>query len=266
MKKKYIAKKKFGQNFLKDDYVLNKIIQSMPQSNLKTVEIGPGLGDLTHKMVDKYKVEAFEIDKDLFLVLKKKFSKEIENGFLSINNVDVLDVWDENLIDEPYNLVANLPYYISTRIILNALMDNNCKSIVVMVQREVALKFEENISSSLSVIANLVSNTKILFDVSPESFDPVPKVTSSVIRFDKFTNFVDKDGIFENKKRLNEFLSFLKICFKAPRKTLFKNLSSDFDKNIIKNVFEDSDIEQNTRPHQLATSTYKQLFDALNAS
>lgn len=263
MNKRYIAKKRFGQNFLKDEYVLEQIIQSMSPTVTRVVEIGPGLGDLTHKLMSKYEVEAFEIDRDLSLILENKFSSQIENKSFKLNNIDVMDGWDNHLVDYQYDLVANLPYYVATKIILKALMDNNCRSITVMIQKEVALKFEENISSSLSVIANLVSNVNILFDVGAESFDPPPKVTSAVINFDKFGDFYGDNGVFDSHEKLELFLSFLRVCFKAPRKTLIKNLSSKFEKKILEPIFDDLLLKYNIRPHQVTTSTYIKIFNTI---
>ena len=112
------AKKKFGQNFLKDQSVLAKIIEAMPKNNHKVVEIGPGLGDLTKFLVDVKSVEAFEVDTDLCKLLQSKFDKEITTNLLHINCGDVLEAWQGSLINEDYDLVANLPYYIATKIIL----------------------------------------------------------------------------------------------------------------------------------------------------
>jgi len=135
---KVIAKKKFGQNFLKDETVLQKIVEAMPNNDNKIVEIGPGLGDLTKYLVDVKSVEAFEVDTDLCKLLQKKFDKEIATKQLHINCGDVLEAWQSSLVDEDYDLVANLPYYIATNIILKALADPKCKNILVMVQLEVA--------------------------------------------------------------------------------------------------------------------------------
>ena len=103
--KAVVAKKKFGQNFLKDESVLHKIIQSKPKNENKIVEIGPGLGDLTKYLVDVKSVEAFEVDTDLCKILQEKFKKEINTKQLHINCGDVLNAWQSspngNLIDEP---------------------------------------------------------------------------------------------------------------------------------------------------------------------
>ncbi len=251
------AKKKFGQNFLKDENVLFKIIEAMPQGNNHVVEIGPGLGDLTQKLVKYKDVTAYEVDTDLISILQSKFAVEIENKKLELIHIDVLEAWNagESLYKEKYNLIANLPYYIATNIILRALEDNNCENIIVMIQKEVAKKFSaqegEKEFSSLAVIAKELSkDSRILFDVPPESFDPPPKVMSSIL-------YIKKDM---NKSIDNGFKKFLKACFTQPRKKLSKNISSIVDKRLISKVFEELNLNDNIRPHEVSASLYSQMY------
>ena len=157
------AKKRYGQNFLKDTTVLDKIIQSMPNNKNYLVEIGPGLGDLTKNLVKYKEMTAYEVDTDLIRILESKFAIEIKENRLKLIHTDVLEAWDkqETLHDGKYDLIANLPYYIATNIILRAFEDDNCESIIVMIQKEVALKFsakpKDKEFSSLGVISDLVS-------------------------------------------------------------------------------------------------------------
>ena len=129
------AKKEFGQNFLKDSSILDKIIQSMPHNNNHIVEIGPGLGDLTKNLVKYKDVTAYEVDTDLIGILKSKFANEIESKKFTLKHIDVLRAWDELkfLHDGKYDLIANLPYYIATNIILRAFEDELCEHIIVIV-------------------------------------------------------------------------------------------------------------------------------------
>nr|WP_228368723.1 16S rRNA (adenine(1518)-N(6)/adenine(1519)-N(6))-dimethyltransferase RsmA [Nautilia profundicola] len=237
------AKKKFGQNFLKDKHYLEKIVQAMPKTDNMVIEIGPGLGDLTEKLLEKRRVTAYEIDKDLCEILKKKFPN------LNLKCGDVLEFWQETLENEKYDLIANLPYYIATNIILKALKDKNAKNILVLIQKEVADKFSAKAGdknySSLAILAQSVAKVKKLFDIPPGAFVPAPKVTSSVILFEKFENSFDE-----------EFAKFLKVAFANPRKTLKKNLSAKY-KNFNP---EDFGLAKNIRPHQIDGSTFFQLF------
>ncbi|MDD2895030.1 MAG: 16S rRNA (adenine(1518)-N(6)/adenine(1519)-N(6))-dimethyltransferase RsmA [Aliarcobacter sp.] len=250
------AKKQYGQNFLKDTTILDKIIQSMPNNNNYVVEIGPGLGDLTKNLVKYKDMTAYEVDTDLIGILKSKFAIEIEEGRLKLIHTDVLEAWDKQktLHDGKYDLIANLPYYIATNIILRAFEDRACENIIVMVQKEVAEKFTAKVNdkefSSLGIITDLMSiDSRILFDVPPESFDPAPKVMSSILYIKKdMDKYLDKD-----------FNKFLKACFVQPRKKLSKNLTSVLDKNSISKMYEELNVDDNVRPHEVSSSLYSQM-------
>ena len=250
------AKKQYGQNFLKDTTILDKIIQSMPNNNNYMVEIGPGLGDLTKNLVKYKDMTAYEVDTDLIGILKSKFAIEIKEEKLKLIHTDVLVAWDKQktLNDGKYDLIANLPYYIATNIILRAFEDKNCEHIIVMVQKEVAEKFTAKVNdkdySSLGIITELISiDSRILFDVPPESFDPPPKIISSILYIKKdMDKYLDKD-----------FNKFLKACFVQPRKKLSKNLTSVIDKNTISKIYEELSINDNVRPHEVSSSLYSQM-------
>ncbi len=251
------AKKQYGQNFLKDTTILDKIIQSMPMNNNYVVEIGPGLGDLTKNLVKYKDLTAYEVDTDLIGILKSKFVIEIEEGKLKLIHTDVLEAWDKqrSLHDGKYDLIANLPYYIATNIILRALEDVACEHIIVMIQREVAEKFTAKANdkeySSLGIITELLSvDAKILFDVPPESFDPPPKVMSSIL-------YIKKDM---SKSFDKEFNKFLKACFIQPRKKLSKNLTSLLTKETISDIYKELNINDNVRPHEVSSSLYSQMY------
>ena len=250
------AKKQYGQNFLKDTTILDKIIQSMPNNNNYMVEIGPGLGDLTKNLVKYKDMTAYEVDTDLIGILKSKFAIEIKEEKLKLIHTDVLVAWDKQktLHDGKYDLIANLPYYIATNIVLRAFEDKNCEHIIVMVQKEVAEKFTAKVNdkdySSLGIITELISiDSRILFDVPPESFDPPPKIISSILYIKKdMDKCLDKD-----------FNKFLKACFVQPRKKLSKNLTSVIDKNTISKIYEELEINDNVRPHEVSSSLYSQM-------
>jgi 16S rRNA (adenine1518-N6/adenine1519-N6)-dimethyltransferase len=250
------AKKQYGQNFLKDTTILDKIIQSMPNNNNYVVEIGPGLGDLTKNLVKYKDMTAYEVDTDLIGILKSKFAIEMKEGKLKLIHTDVLEAWDKQktLHDGKYDLIANLPYYIATNIILRAFEDKNCEHIIVMVQKEVAEKFTAKVNnkdySSLGIITESISiDSRILFDVPPESFDPPPKIISSILYIKKdMDKYLDKD-----------FNKFLKACFVQPRKKLSKNLTSVVDKNTISKIYEELNIDDNVRPHEVSSSLYSQM-------
>ena len=222
----------------------------MPKDNNLIVEIGPGLGDLTEKLLQKNKLVAYEIDTDLCKILKEKFDIELICG-------DVIDSWQSGrLREEKYNLIANLPYYVATNIILKALNDENCENILVLIQKEVAQKFNakvgEKIYGGLSIIAKSVAKVEIQFDIPPSAFNPAPKVMSSVILFKKY-----------KKKYDEQYSKFLKVAFSQPRKTLLKNLSLKFDKNKVVETLDKLDIKFNIRPHQISEELFYEVFSEL---
>ncbi len=253
MQNSHRAKKQFGQNFLKDESILHQIIQAMPNNDCKVVEIGPGLGDLTNYLVDVRSVVAFEIDRDLCKHLTKKFEEKITTKRLQLHCGDVLEAWQSTLLDEPYDLVANLPYYIATAIILKALADPMCNTVLVMVQKEVAQKFaaqpNEKVFGSLGVITQSVGTASIITDVPPSAFDPIPKVTSTVLRIEK-----------QRSREDEQFEAMLKRAFAQPRKTLLKNLIVHYDRTRVHHAFETLGLALTIRPHQITTDDYHQLY------
>jgi 16S rRNA (adenine1518-N6/adenine1519-N6)-dimethyltransferase len=251
------ASKKFGQNFLKNDIYLHKIVQAMPNDNLRVAEIGPGLGDLTKELVKARNVTAFEVDKRLCEHLTTEFEESIHNGNFELRCGDVLERWESgSLLDEPYHLVANLPYYIATNIILKAFRDKHCQSVLVMVQKEVAVKFaataRQKEFSALSVLATSVGEATLCFEVEPEAFVPPPSVTSAVLLIEKRESRDDE-----------KFESFLKIAFGQPRKKLSKNLMTAFSKDIVNQTFVKLDLNPNLRPHEAETSIYHHIYNEL---
>jgi 16S rRNA (adenine1518-N6/adenine1519-N6)-dimethyltransferase len=252
------ANKSFGQNFLKDSGYIHKIIQAMPKDRLKIAEIGPGLGDLTKELlIAQRNVTAFEVDNRLCEHLNSTFKASKENGFFKLKCGDVLEHWkDRSLLNEPYHLVANLPYYIATKIILKAFKDEQCQSILVMVQKEVAEKFaaktKQKAFSALSVLAQSVGGAQICFEVEPQAFVPPPKVTSAVLLITK-----------RETKKNEGFEAFLAIAFKQPRKTLMKNLTQSFSKALIEKVFKECGLKTTLRPHEATTSIYYHLYTIL---
>jgi 16S rRNA (adenine1518-N6/adenine1519-N6)-dimethyltransferase len=272
-KNRVVAKKRFGQNFLKDVSVIHKIIETIPNlsqnsgEKLTIVEIGAGLGDLTKHLLNinsVQKVVVFEIDTDLCKILQSDFYDEIKSNKLVLNCGDVLEFWktqEKNLINQKYHLVANLPYYISTTIILNSFEDKNCLSSTVMVQKEVGDKFlaspEQKEFSALGVISSTESDRHEVVKVPPEAFEPPPKVDSVVIQ-------LIKHNIFDSSFKTSEFRNFLKIAFSQPRKTLKKNLisfkKSGFD---LSEIFSELELIETIRPHQVGIFQYHQLYEIL---
>jgi 16S rRNA (adenine1518-N6/adenine1519-N6)-dimethyltransferase len=253
------AKKHYGQNFLQDNYYLDKIIQAIPANSSAILEIGPGLGDLTERLLKKKEVVSIEVDEDLYKILISKFEPEIKSNMLKLILGDALRELEHgsNLPDK-YDLVANLPYYVATNIILKALFDDRCQNILVLIQKEVAKKFCAQSGTSeygaISVLADLCGQRYILFDIPPNAFKPAPKIISSVMLIKKEN--VDQDALAKVSK-------LLRTAFAAPRKILFKNLSSVYDKELIATAFIDLGIDREKRPHEISSEIYIKLIGYL---
>ena len=218
-------KKKFGQNFITDANVINKIVdKSGVDKETLVIEIGPGAGSLTYKLVSNAGfVLCYEIDKEVETILKSNLA-----GF---NNYEIIfddflkrDV-NEDLKKYKYNklmIIANLPYYITTPIITKIIGDSiNPDKMVFMVQKEVGDRFKATPGSkeynSLSIYLNYYFDIKKVMDVSRNVFMPVPNVDSIVVEFNK------KDELMyvDNKKL---FFKLVRDSFKYKRKTLKNNL------------------------------------------
>lgn len=193
------------------------------------------------------------------------------------------------LASTPYVLISNLPYYIATRIILTALKDPLCLGFVVMTQKEVADKFcatsGDGKFCALSVLAQSAGEIKWLFDVPKEAFNPMPKVTSSVFslhKIDKKSQISNENnasqasnenqasqvqnlcGTLDFKLDSNEFENLLKIAFSSPRKKLFSNLATHYDKNELEKIFATLNLPLKARAHELCTQDYHHIFTKLH--
>ncbi|GHS88292.1 ribosomal RNA small subunit methyltransferase A [Campylobacterota bacterium] len=211
------------------------------------VEVGPGLGDLTAVILEKCRVTAIEIDRDLIAQLQVRFASDLARGRLRLICADVLEMWGESLLDRTYAIVANLPYYAATEVVLRALADPFCESLVVMLQLEVARKLAGlDGRNSLSLLIESVGCAELLFEVPPTAFTPVPKVTSAVVRIIKRRAAYDR-----------AFSEFLKMAFRQPRKRLQKNIEAP------KELFDELKIGENARAHELTLADYEKLYKGI---
>ena len=178
-------KKSLGQNFLIDKNISIKIVKIIKNYKNKTIiEIGPGKGALTDIIFEKKpkKIILIEKDYELFIKLKKKYKN---NSCVKIYNDDALK-FDYSKINKPKSILANLPYNISIKLIINWLKQiSEYEEIILMIQKEVAEKMKYyNVKkiNRLNLLTAISCNYKIEFDVSKNVFFPKPKVTSSVIK------------------------------------------------------------------------------------
>ena len=210
-----ILKKKFGQNFLIDNNILNKIYRLIPNENLNILEIGPGDGRLTDKIILKKpnNLTLIEIDKDLINGLDERYSK--------INNIKLInsDVLKLSLREEYQLVIANLPYNISSQILVKlSLLEKIPDFLILMFQKEFALRVIDKKLNSINSLVRCFYDVKLNFNVSRNCFRPIPKVDSSVLTFKKLKKtLIDRDEI-------NKFILFKRELFSHKRKTLKSNL------------------------------------------
>ena len=271
-KYKIKANKSLGQNFLISQEVVNKIVES---SNISkedlVIEIGPGLGTLTKELLEKAgKVIAIELDDKMLQILNDRFA--LYDNFELINN-DVLKVDLGKIIEKEKKennlkkakVVANLPYYITTPIIMKLLEEKlDLESITVMIQKEVADRLAEipggkNTGAIIYTVYFYAETEKIL-EVPNNSFIPEPEVTSEVIKL----NIRKNEAVKVNDKEL--LFKIIKSAFMQRRKTLLNGLTNA---KIFKNkeegikVLKELGISENIRAEKLTLEQFAQLSDLL---
>lgn len=223
----YKAKKSLGQNFLKSEIALRKIVEAgeIKQGDV-ILEIGPGKGALTSKLLENAKtVIAIEKDRELFELLKIKFEKEIVNKNLILIEDDCLNFnpRDYGLENKTYKLIANIPYNITGAILKKFLTEENQPELMVlMVQHEVAKRImaRDGKESILSISVKAYGEPKMVAKVDKRYFSPAPKVDSAVISIKNISRrFFDENKINEEK-----FWEIVKAGFAHKRKKLSGNL------------------------------------------
>ncbi|GAA0078515.1 16S rRNA (adenine(1518)-N(6)/adenine(1519)-N(6)) -dimethyltransferase RsmA [Clostridium sp. CTA-5] len=264
--KKYNFKfsKSLGQNFLLDDKVLDDIVEGADVNEKDfIIEIGPGVGVLTAKLLQKAKkVTCIELDNDLIPILEQELG-EYEK-FQLIHN-DALKVDFDAIIgdEESVKLVANLPYYVTTPIIIKLLKGGyNFKSLTIMIQKEVAERINAEPNSkeygALSVLVQYYCNTKIIRKVSPESFMPRPKVDSIVIRLDR----LEEPRVNAKDEKL--FFDIVRNGFNMRRKTLWNSAKQiGLSKEKLEEAFNDAGIDPKRRAETLTLEEFAALSDSI---
>ena len=224
----FAVQKKYGQNFLVDTNILEGIVNAAEITKDDVVlEIGPGMGSLTQYLLETAKeVIAVEVDKMLIPILKDNL-KEYDNLTLIHGDVLKLDL-DEILKGQRVKVVANLPYYITTPIVMELLeKQENIESITVMVQKEVAQRMREGPGSksygALSLAVQFYSKPEIVLNVSKHCFLPKPDVDSAVIKLDIYK----KEERPVQAKDAEFMFCLIRAAFNQRRKTLLNALSND---------------------------------------
>ncbi len=271
--KKYNTKanKRLGQNFLINDNAIQEIVNAAGISAEDLIiEIGPGLGTLTSKLLEKAgKVIAVELDENMIKILKDRF--KLYENFILINE-DILKIGLKKLIEENLNdlrnvkIVANLPYYITTPIIMKLLEDRlNINSITVMVQKEVADRIAEKpgekLSGAITYSVNYYAIPEKVTLVGKESFIPSPEVDSEVIKL----NIRKEPPVKVDNEEM--FFKLIKVSFMQRRKTLLNALTNSgliTNKEKLKQVLEKMNLDLNIRGEKLTLEQYAKLANLIN--
>lgn len=251
-------KKKYGQNFLSDTNLLKAIVSdSLITPEDEVLEIGAGAGALTQELAKSAKkVVSFEIDKSLENILFEKLNSynNVELIFSDILNIKTQEI--DNLFQNNYKIVANLPYYITSPIIFKFLEESKkLDSMTIMVQKEVAEKMLAKSRTStygvLTVMVNYYADVKITRIVKKQMFTPMPKVDSAIVYLKLKQKPFDK-----------EFKRFIQTAFSMRRKTLLNNLLKLYKKEDIESVFNKLNISLNTRAEELSVTEFETLYNS----
>lgn len=266
----FYFKKNFGQNFLIDGNILENIVESAGITKEDCVlEIGPGIGSLTQVLAENAKkVIAVEIDKHLIPILSQTVG-EYDN--IEIRNQDILKTDIDEIIEKENNgkyikVVANLPYYITTPIIMDLLENyRKVESITVMVQKEVAERMQAQFGSkdygALSIAVQYYCDVKMDMVVPPSCFMPKPKVSSAVI-----TLYLRKEPIL---KGVNEQLFFhiVKCAFGQRRKTLLNSIYNQgklgISKEELSNIIQSIGLDEKVRGESLSIEQFGNLANEI---
>lgn len=259
------AKKHLGQNFIVDPSIVEKIAKAAVISDhCVVIEVGPGIGALS-EFLCRYakKVVAYEVDPHLEAVLKETMADYdnfecIIQDFLSVDIKAVVD----RFIVQGYDVVvaANLPYYITTPILFRLFeAQANIKRISVMMQKEVAARFQakcnESTYSALSIITQYITECNVLMRVNKRAFKPVPKIDSCVLQF----------TLKATAKANNEKLFMLvKACFKQRRKTMLNNMKAFInDKEVAIKILNKAEIAPESRAQNLPTEAFLKIVEVI---
>ena len=251
-------KKSLGQNFLIDKEIINLIVETgNVKKNDLVLEVGPGKGNLTEKILEKSPKELIVIEKDL------RFTEHLNSRFgerIRIIHEDMMKYSFDSFNEKNIIVFGNLPYNISTQILVKWIkmknLNNFCKKFILMFQKEVAERIIANVNTKnygrISILSNWKFNIEKIVDIYPSSFKPKPKVDSTLLVFTPKNEFYN----LKNSKNLeyitNIFFSQKRKMIKKPLKFLFKNFE-DISKKL--------SLDLKSRPQNLDNLTYYKICD-----
>ena len=256
---KHHARKRFGQNFLNDEGVIDRIVHSIaPKADDNIVEIGPGQGAITAPLVQCCpNLQVIEIDQDLIPILRSQFANLPS---FRIYQQDALTFNFASLSQKkPLRIVGNLPYNISTPLLFHLLsFQHQVRDMHFMLQKEVVERLAARPNNKhygrLSVMAQYYCQVEYLFGVPPECFNPQPKVDSAVVRLTPLTTlpFLAEDKVL--------FDRVVNLVFQQRRKTLRKSLKQLLSKEAIEVL----PVDVNLRPENIAVKTYVDISNYIH--
>jgi 16S rRNA (adenine1518-N6/adenine1519-N6)-dimethyltransferase len=265
-----------GQNFLIQNKILDKIINvAKLKKNDIVLEVGPGLGFLTEKLIKKTKkVVAVELDRNLVTILSEEF-KDIKNLEIKEGNILKFSADDLGLRDKKYKIVANLPYNITSRFMRNFLEEaEKPDEMILMIQREVANRIVAGPGkmSMLSLSCQFYADCKVEFLVGKRNFLPAPKVDSAVIKLKIKKDLLCHSGLDPESKPLKysqgsiddkKLFKIAKIGFSSKRKKLIGNLSKGLkiNKDELKKIFKKIGISGDVRSQELGVNDWIRLCE-----
>lgn len=263
-KYKIKAKKSLGQNFLVNDKIITKIANITEVKGKNIIEVWPGYGALTEKLINlkPKSLNLIELDQDMINILDNRIDNNdfnLENIEFKINKKDILKYQPKI---NNYSVIANIPYYITSPILKHFLynVENKPESMVILMQQEVAEKIMLNFKNKSSVLSLMVekkSDISYEIDVPKDFFVPQPKIDSAVLLFKYNNKFKEIDD--------EKFLKIIKIWFAATRKMLIKNfVNGGYEKDYIIQVFDELWIEKTVRWEDLNIAEWCQLIEKIN--
>jgi len=257
------AKKSLGQNFLIDKQIIEKIIQCANIENKYILEVGPGTGNLTKEIIKKKPRKIFLVEKDNVLIEKLKNELDYDINFI---NQDILDISENELSKNPITVFGNLPYNISTKILTKWIKSIHKElwfdKLILMFQKEVAdriLSAPNNKNyGRLSIFANWKLKISKIIDIHPNSFNPPPKIKSTLLVFEP------KNNIFKLKNP-ETLEKVTRIFFNQRRKKIKKAYFQLFKNHKIAELL---NIDLNLRPQNIDEKTFYTLaleYEKLNS-
>lgn len=254
-------KKSLGQNFLTSIPARIAIVTAGNLTEKDTVlEIGPGRGFLTRGLLESgTKVIALEKDRELIPILRETFSKEIENGQLTLLEGDVLefDPSTHHLQATNYKLIANIPYYITGAILSRYLShENHPSQMVVLVQKEVAERVvaRDKKESILSIAVKVYGEPKLVYRVNKGSFFPIPSVDSAVLSIENISR-----KHFTNKESEELFFKLIKAGFAHKRKFTLSNIREVFSNVDLSIIFKEINLSEKIRAEDVTLEEWLEL-------